>query len=285
MAGKVLLATEAVPLVRDGSTLALGGFSITRNVIGLVHEIVRAGRRNLTLVQVIGGMDTDLLVGAGCVRRLVYSGGSLDRFGFLNAVNLAAEEGSLETVEYSSLALTLRLHAGAMGLPYVACRAMLGSDLLDRLVMTGDVALGEDPFGAGPVVLLPPLQPDVAIVHVDQADPDGNATIAGPEWSIRETAFASHVLLLLAEEVVPPRSIAPDRVVIPAAVVTGVVSMAHGAHPTAVAQRYDCDRAHLQEYVGFSRRGRDGMAEYLDRYVLGVSGHLEYLRLVSGAKT
>jgi glutaconate CoA-transferase subunit A len=278
--GKVRTAEEAVSLIPDGCTLGLGGFSITRNVIGMAHEIVRARRRDLTLVQVVGGMDTDLLVGAGCARRLLYSGGSLDRFGFLNAVNAAVGEGALETVEYSSLSLALRLHAGAMGLPYVPCRPMLGSDLLERLLESGDAATGVDPFGGGAVVLLPALRPDVAVVHVDQADPDGNGAIAGPHWAIRETALASRAVVLQAEEVVSAGSIDPNRVAIPGAVVTAVVPLAEGAHPTAVVGRYDFDREHLERYVGFSGRGRQGMAEYLDRYVYGVADHRDYLRLV-----
>lgn len=283
MAGKVMTAAGAVSLLPDGCTLALGGFAITRNVIALVHEVVRARRRDLTVVQVTGGMDTDLLAGAGCVRRLLYSGGSLDRFGVLHAVNRAVAEGALEAVEYSNLSLGLRLQAGAMGQPFVACRALLGSDLLDRLVADGQAKLGEDPFGSGPCVLLPALRPDVAILHVDEADPDGNSTLGGPDWTVREVAFASRTVVLLAETLVEERSTPPDRVAIPGEVVTAVVPLARGAHPTAVWGRYDFDRGHLEEYVGLVSRGPKGVERYLERYVYGVRGHDEYLRLAAGA--
>jgi glutaconate CoA-transferase, subunit A len=278
---KVASLREAVAIVADGSTLALGGFAITGCVIAAVHEIVRAGRRDLTVVQVVGGMDTDVLVGAGCVAALHYSGGSLDRFGVLNGVHAAIGSGRLRAVEYSSLSLALRLHAGAVGLAHVASRSMLGSDLLGGLLDSGDARLADDPFTGSPVVLLPPIRPDVAVIHVTRADERGNATIQGPRWTSRETAFASRAVVLTCEELVPHRAISPDLVTIPGAIVTAVVPVPRGAHPTALHGCYDFDRAHLEEYVGHARRGAAGMAEYLDRYVRGVPDHAAYLRLVA----
>ncbi len=280
---KVASPREALSLIEDGSTLALGGFAITRCVMAMIHEVVRAGRRGLTLVQVVGGLDTDVLVGGGCASRLFYSGGSLDRFGFLHAVNHAAQSGALKTVEYSSLSLALRLHAGAMGLAHVASRSMLGSDLLVKLVETGDAIQAEDPFTGSAVVLLAPIRPDVAIIHADQADERGNAVIAGPHWTIKETAFASRRVILLCEELVPLGTIPPDRASIPASAVAAVVPVGRAAHPTAVGGRYDFDRAHLEKYVSYSQRSPQGMSEYLDRFVYGVADHAQYLSLAASA--
>jgi acyl CoA:acetate/3-ketoacid CoA transferase alpha subunit len=280
MSAKVVSLSEATACIEDGSHVALGGFAITRNVVAAVHEIIRARKRDLTVSQVIGGMDTDLLVGAGCVRRLIYSGGSLDRFGFLNAVNAAVSSGSLAVQEYSSLALTLRFHAGAMGLPFVACRSMLGSDLLAGVASSTDVRVGEDPFTGTPTALLAPLRPDVAIVHVDTADERGNASLSGPTWAIRETALSARRVIVLCEEIVP--AIPPDLVAIPGSVVQAVVAVPRGAHPTAVVGRYDYDAKHLQEYVRIVTEAPDGPMAYLDRYVLGVRDHGEYLARAEG---
>jgi len=281
---KITSLHEAVSGVSDGDHVALSGFAITRNVVAAAHELIRSGRHDLTLTQVIGGMDTDLLVGAGCVRHLTYSGGSLDRFGFLAGVNDAVASGTVTAQEYSSLSLTLRLHAGALGLPFTSCRSMLASDLLDPLLKTGDVRMIDDPFTGSPVLLLAPLRPDVAFVHVDAADANGNSALAGPHWTIKETAFASRRTIVLAEEIVGPREIAPERVLIPATLVSDVVEVPHGAHPTSVLGKYDYDREHLTEYAAATRSGDSGRQSYLEHYVLGTADHADYLK-VAGVAT
>lgn len=269
---------EAVATVEDGSHVALGGFAITRCAVAVAHALIRAGRRDLQVSQVTGGLDTDLLAGGGCVRRIVSSGGSLDRFGPLHAVNRAVLAGEIETEEYSSLAVTLRFHAGALGLPFVPTRSMLGSELLGLLVdRDRGVRLEQDPFTGNPVVVLAPLRPDVAFLHVDVADETGNSQIAGPTWSIRDMAFAASRTVVLAEEVVPPGSLDPDVVSIPGPFVTAVVHVPFGAYPTAVAGRYDYDRAHLELYAAAAREGGDAYARYLDEYVVGVDSHERYL--------
>jgi glutaconate CoA-transferase, subunit A len=274
---KVRSLPDALSLVGDGAHVALGGFAITRCAVAAVHELIRAGRRGLTLSQAVAGLDTDLLVGAGCADRLVYAGGSLDRFGPLYAISHAVAAGSLRTEEYSSLAMTLRYHAGALGLPFIPSRSLLGSDLLAPLIEIGAARMGEDPFSGRPVVLLPPLRPDVAVLHVDVADESGNAALRGPTWTVREVAFAARAVIVLCEQLVPVGSIAPEEAIIPGAVVSAVAVVPRGAHPTAVLGRYDYDRRHLEEYVDLARLGQRGVTEYVDRYVRGVTGHDEYL--------
>ena len=280
MTNKVVSLTDAVSSVRDDSHLALTGFAITRNGIAAAHELVRSGRRGLHLSQVIGGMETDLLAGATCLSSLTYSGGSLDRFGPLHAVNRAIVDGSLAVAEYSSLALTMRFHAAGLGLPYLPARTMLGSDLLEPLLASGDVRLGEDPFDGGPIVQLSPLRPDVAFVHVDVADPAGNATVSGPTWALRETALAARTVIVTCEELVPEGSLDPNTVAVPAAIVDAVSLVPKGAHPTAVHQRYDYDRAHLQDYAAASRESSDAHAAYLDKFVHGMADHAAYVDLI-----
>lgn len=280
MTSKLRSLPEALSAVVDGSHIALGGFAITRCVMAAVHELVRRGRRDLTVSQCVGGMDTDLLVAGGGVRRLVYSGGSLERFGPLPAINAAVLAGSLVVEEYSSLTLAGRFHAGALGMPFVAGRSLLGSDLLEPLLQTPDVRLGEDPFTGTPVVLMAPLHPDLAIVHVEIADELGNGALCGPSWTIRDTALSARRVVLLCEELV--HRLPPEQVMIPGAVVDAVSVVPRSAHPTAVLGRYAYDRRHIEAYVAAGRDGSAGLRRYLDRYVLGVRSHTDYLNLVGG---
>ena len=275
---KVTSLGEALGLVKDGSTVALGGFAITRCVVAAAHQLVRAGRRDLCVVQTTGGLDTDLLAGGGCMSRFISSGGSLDRFGALYAVNRGVLAGEIQADEYSNLAIALRLHAGALGLPFVPTRSMLGSELLVALTEQEDaVRLEDDPFTGKPVVVLAAINPDVAIVHVDRADESGNAVVGGPTWGLREAACAAGKTVLLAEEIVPLGSLDPDSVTIPGPVVSAVVHVPWAAWPTAVAARYDYDRAHLEMYVAAAQEGRDAYARYLDEFVYGVESHEQFL--------
>jgi acyl CoA:acetate/3-ketoacid CoA transferase alpha subunit len=277
---KLAPLADAVAVVQDGMRIGLTGFAITRNNVAVAHSLIRAGRRDLTVSQVVGGLETDLLAAGGCLRRVEYSGGSLDRFGQLFALNRAIGAGAIEVVEYSSLALTLRLHAGALGLPFVPTRSMLGSDLLAPVLDDGAARMGEDPFAGGPVAVLAPLRPDVVFVHADVADAHGNASVSGPTWALRETAYAGREVVVVCEELVPVGSIDPNRVVLAGAVVDMVAVVPHGAHPTAVQGRYDYDRVHLDAYAALGRAGDDAHADYLSRYVHGVGGFDEYLSLV-----
>lgn len=267
--GKVASLEEAAALVGDGSTVALCGFAISRNATAAVAAIIARGTRRLQLVQVIGGIETDLLVGAGCVSRLVYSGGSLDRFGPLHSVNRAIAQRSIEALEYSTLSLTLRLFAGSLDLPFVTTRSLLGSSLLDAVVDAGGAKVVDDPFTARPAVALPPLRPDVAVVHADTCDDDGNAVIAGPLWSIRETALAARQVVVTAERVVRAGSIEPGRVTIPGIVVAAVVEAPSGGRPTAVFGEYEFDPEWLTEHVAASRAGGEELTAYLEKRVLG----------------
>lgn len=278
---KVRSLSAALDIVVDGAHVALGGFAITRCVIPAVHHLIRARRRGLTISQTIGGLDTDLLVAGGCVSRLIYAGGSLDRFGPLFAVSHAMTHGDIEVEEYSSLAMTLRFHAGALNLPFIPCGSLLGSDLVEPLLAMGTACIEPDPFSRRPTLLLKPLRPDVAILHVDACDPDGNGMLGGPTWTTRETAFAARHTVLLCEEVVD--SIPADRVLIPGSVVDAVVELSGAAHPTAVVGRYDYDRAHLEEYTALAGRGPDGLRDYLDRFVFAARDHSSYLSLAGMA--
>src|SRR5689334_18205805 len=130
---KVVSLAEAAALVKDGDHVALSGFACARNATAFSHELIRQGRRDLTLSACILGLDADLLVGAGAAKRLIYGGGSLDRYGPIFCVNRAYEQKKVVAEYYSSLAVTFRYLAGALGIPFMPIQSMMGSDLLTRL--------------------------------------------------------------------------------------------------------------------------------------------------------
>src|SRR5688572_18348055 len=165
VAGKIKEMREIVRSVPDGAHVALGGFAIARNVISAVHELIRQGKRDLTVSQGVAGLDTDLLVGAGAVRRLIIGGGSLDRFGPVHCVNRARETRSLQAEDYTSLSLCFRYLAGALGLSFIPIKSLLSSEILERLESgpaAADVRRMTCPFTGEPYLLLRALTPDIA---------------------------------------------------------------------------------------------------------------------------
>ena len=282
---KLATLTEAVRSIPSGSHISLSGFAITRCAMAFAREAIRQGLKDLTLSQCVGAMDADLLVGAGCVKRLIYGGGSLDRFGRLANVNRHIEDGTLKADEYSSLSVAFRYLAGSLGLPFIPIRSLCGSDLLKQLEekSPGDVAEVDDPFSGKTWKVLRPLNPDVAIVQVQSADEEGNAWIMGPRWDNLEQVKAAKRTILIVENIVANKTIRqhPERTDIPGLFVSHVVELPFGAHPTSVYREYDYDSSAIEEYVEASKTP-EAFITYLDRTVYGVKDHTAYLELTGG---
>jgi glutaconate CoA-transferase, subunit A len=280
---KVMALAEAAALVRDGDHVALSGFAVARNAVAFSHELIRQGRRKLTISQAIVGLDADVLVGAGCVSHLIYGGGSLDRFGLVEQINRAYEQQRISTESYSSLAVCFRYLAGALGVPFMPIKSLLGSDIVERLRESGNVREMADPFSGEKVLALKALQPDFMVLQAQMADADGNARVLGQLWDSKEAARAAKQTIVIAEELVPTEVIRqqPELTTVPGFRVAAVVPLTYGAHPTALYRCYDYDSDHLRAYVAASR-SPSTYAEYLDRYVLGVADHFEYLERVGG---
>ncbi len=282
---KLVTLSEAVASIPSGSHVSLSGFAITRCNMAFAREMIRQQINHLTVSQCVGAMDADLLVGAGAVDRIIYGGGSLDRFGRLACVNRGIEDGSLQAEEYSSLSIAFRYLAGALGLPFIPIRSLRGSDLLRRLEerSPGDVAMIEDPFTHETWLALKPLLPDVAVVQVQVADAQGNAWIRGPRWDNTEQARASRRTIVLAEQIVEGEVIRqdPERTVIPGLLVSHVVELPFGAHPTSVYGVYDYDARAIEGYVKATREPQ-GIRAYLEEYVFGLKDHPAYLDKIGG---
>ncbi len=283
--GKLVTLAEAVASIPSGSHVALSGFAITRCTMAFAREVIRQKILGLTISQCVGAMDADLLVGAGAVDRLIYGGGSLDRFGRLACVNRGIEDGSLHAEEYSSLSIAFRYLAGALGLPFMPIRSLVGSDLLRQLQerSAADVATVQDPFTGESWLALRPLQPDVAVVQVQVSDEDGNAWIRGPRWDNAEQVRASRRTIVITERVVSGDTIREDaeRTTIPGLFASHVVELPFGAHPTSVYGAYDYDAAAIKNYVEATRTP-ETLQPYLDEMVHGVPDHAAYLEKIGG---
>ena len=286
MADKLKSVSEVVRTIPSGSHIALGGFAIARNPIAVVHELIRQQKGDLTLSQGVVGLDTDLLVGAGLVRHLIMGGGSLDRFGPAHCVNRARETKSLQCEDLTSLSVSFRYLAGALGLSFIPIKSLFASEILERLETgsgASDVKRFKCPFTGEEYVLLRALEPDVSVIHVQVADAEGNCQIHGARWSNDEQAKAGRRIVVVAEEIVPTEFIQrlPERTVIPGHRVEAVIHQPYGALPTSVFRSYDYDADHLRLYVEHAKSPAR-VREYLDKFVLGCRDHWEYLEKLGG---
>lgn len=288
MVDKVRSTAEVIQTIPSGAHIALGGFAIARNVITVVHELIRQQKRDLTISQGVAGLDTDLLVGAGLVSCLIIGGGSLDRFGPVHCINRARETKSLRCEDYTSLSVCFRYLAGALGLSFIPIKSLLASEVLERLEAgpgAENVKRSKCPFTGEEYVLLRALTPDVSLVHVQVADREGNCQIDGPRWENEEQAKAGRRLIVVAEEVVSTQYIqrSPERTIIPGHRVEAVIHQPFGAVPTAVFGRYDYDADHLRMYVDHAREP-ERFKEYLKTFVFGCRDHWEYLGKLGGLR-
>jgi glutaconate CoA-transferase subunit A len=280
LGGKVLSLREAVSrYVPDGATVVMGTCLESLIPFAAGHEIIRQGKRDLTLVGPISDVLFDQLIGAGCVARVVAAWVGNVSAGLGHAYRRATEQGvprPVEVWDYSNFAVALGLLAAAWGVPYLPTRSLLGSDVPRR---EEAFRLSEDPWTGEKLLLVRAIQPDVAILAVQRSDPDGNAHLWGNLGVTEEAALASRHVVLLAEEVVDPEVIRsdPNRVVVPGFKVSAVVPCPGGCHPSPVPGYYRRDHAFYEEYHQATRT-EEGFREWLAAWVLEVPDREAYLR-------
>lgn len=279
MPEKVLPLSEAIrKFVRDGDVVALGGWIITRCVVAAVHELIRQRKKELTIFQSLSGLDTDLLVGAGNVRRLVTSAGTLDAFGLLNRVNDLSSAGKLVVENNTALGMATRFLAGSLGLPFLPTRSVLGSTIMRDLRDNAAAIEMKCPFTGENLALLRALNPKTAIIHVQRSDKDGNAQIDGPVWDTQAMAGAADQILLMTEVIVEKTEITrnPERTIIPAFKVASVSLATFGAYPTSCYRYYDYDAEQLRSYSKASVDA-DKFEKYVRENVLAYDDFEGYL--------
>ncbi|UCH89601.1 MAG: CoA transferase subunit A [Thermoplasmata archaeon] len=271
---KVMSEKDAVErFVKDGFYLSYDLSSMVRGPMALEREIVRQRKRNLWIAAKFTLLDTTLLVAGGCVSKIDVGFAGLGRTLFS-----AIENGEVEIIDWSNGALALRHLAGAMGVPFLPTRALMGTDTFKH----SGAKVIEDPFTGNNICLVPAINPDVAIIHVNQCDEFGNSRVFGPSVSPVETAMASRRVIISAEEIIPTEDIRkrPGQTTIPYYLVDAVVHVPFGAHPGTVPGLYTYDTAHLEEF--FAAREPDEINAYLEKYIYNVADHKSYLKLIGG---
>jgi len=291
---KLLPLDEAVKrYLFDGAHIALGGFTASRNPMAAVYEIIRQRVRNLHLYVHSHGQGTDLLIGAGCVKRVELAYGALGRYApTCPRFRRAVERGEVEWEDYSNYQMVLRFLAGALNVPFMPAKTGLGTDIVakegfseqarrDPKVARRKLAVMEDPFTGEKVILLPAIKPDVAIIHVQYVGSEGTVRIKGLRFADVEMAKAAKHLIITCEEIAPEEELRrePELNSLPGFLVDAVVKVPFGAHPTACYGFYDVDAKHLYMYYDLASSD-EGFRRYLEEWVLGVSSHEEYLRKV-----
>lgn len=259
MSDKVVALSEAVALVQPGDIIALGGMTLYRRPVAFVRELIRSGVKELTLLALTAGYESDLLVGAGSVRRVRTCYFGLEVFGLAPMFTKKARD--LEIIEETEVSLALGLRAALSGIAFQPARAWQGTDLLR---VRPDVKTISCPYTGERYVAFPAIKPDVAVIHAQESDRQGAAILKGNLALDREMALAAQRTIVtterLVEEVEGEIGTFPSRV-------DGVVLAPKGAYPTSCYPYYRLASQEILDYVDACSRG--GFEEYLARFLDG----------------
>jgi glutaconate CoA-transferase subunit A len=280
------MRTAIAAHVHDGDTVAIEGFTHCIS-FAAGHEIIRQKRRNLTLARMTPDLVYDQMVAAGCAKKLIFSWLGNPGVGSLHAIRRRTEPAALapggsllEIEEYSHHGMVGRYVAGAHRLPFYPLRSYSESDLpkVNPLIRTV-----QSPFGGEEVYAVPPLNPDVTIIHAQRADVEGNVQMWGLLGCQKEAAFAAKRVIAVVEEIVPTSVIRadPNRTIIPGLIVSAVVCEPFGAHPSYVQGSYDRDNAFYREWDTISRDAAATEA-WLQEWVYGVKDRAAYVAKFGG---
>jgi glutaconate CoA-transferase subunit A len=283
--GKLVSMREAIAsYVSDGCSVAMEGFT------GFIcfaagHEIIRQRHHDLTLIRMTPDLIYDQMIAAGTAKKLIFSYTGNPGVGSLYCIRRAVEKAiplPLELEEYSHYGLVGRYAAGASHSPFFPLRSYIGSDMLKVNPL---IKVIDEPYGTGKIAVVPPLNPDVAILHAQRADRQGNTQLWGLLGMQKEVAFASKHVIVAVEEVVEESVIRadPNRTLIPGLIVNAVVHEPYGAHPSYVQGYYDRDN---ESYLTWDKLSQDHAAvlAWLDEWVYGVENHAAYVRKIGQAR-
>jgi glutaconate CoA-transferase subunit A len=278
---KVMSLPEAAGLVPDGASVGIGGSTLSRTPMAMIWALIRAGRKDLCCARGITSSEGELLFASGASRHIItswFSQGIV--WGVSRIMRLYTEEKRSRFEEWSHMAMGLRFRAGAMGVPFLPMRSMMGSDLTGQLP---EVKLIDCPFTGEELVLVPALNPDFALIHVQRCDAYGNAQIDGLPFLDLDLALAANRVILTTERIVSNDQIrrAPDHTKIPFLAVEAVVEVPFGSAPHECYGHYEPLFKHLDDYAARLRRDPEqGIRSYLERYFYTPKSWTEYLSLL-----
>ena len=278
---KVVSLEQAASFVRDGDSVGIGGSTMSRTPMGMIWALIRAGRKGLTCSRSIVSSDGDLLLASGVCDHIVTSWFSQSiLWGVSKVMRHYVETGKARYDEWSHMAMGMRFRAGAMGVPFMPIRSMLGSDVRSQRPEPVEI---DCPFTGDKILLVPALNPDVALIHVQRCDPYGNAQIDGLQFMDIDLAMAADKVILTTERIVSNNQIrrAPDLTKIPFFSVDAVVELPFGCAPHECYGVYEPMLRHMQSYVGLVNKDPvEGMRQYLERFVHGPKSWNEFLAMI-----
>jgi len=269
--------------VKDGDLVFIGGY-ICRTPFSAIHEIIRQGKKDLTIVRSNAADDFDMLIGAGAVKRFISTFLSLGFYGLGRCYRRSMENGiphKIEIEEYTNLSLPMMLMAGSMGMPFVPVRDLAGSDLMKVKSFMGEdkYKIIDSPFDGSKTVVVPALRPDVAIVHVQQADELGNAQMWGIGGDCKVGANAAKKVIVSCERIVSRETVGkdPSRTMLPDFKTAAVVEEPFGSHPGYTPGFHDVDFTFGNLYKKASET-EEGFHKFLDEWVYGVKDRKQYIQ-------
>lgn len=281
---KIMTMKDAInKFVHDGQFLYIGGY-ICRPPYSAIHEILRQGIKGLTITRSNAGPEFDMMIGAGAVSRFISTFLSLGISGLGMCYRRSIEKAiphRIELEEYTNLSLPMMLMAGAMGIPFIPVKDMAGSDLLNVKTFMGEnkYKIIDSPFDGSPIILVPALRPEVSIIHVQQADENGNAQIWGIGGDCKYGANAGEKVIISCERIVSRETIGkdPSRTIVPSFKVVAVVEEPFGAHPGYTPGFYDQDFAFDALYAK-SSKSPDAFQNFLQEWIFDLEDRKQYIQ-------
>jgi len=271
--------------IEDGDSIVMGAALEAAIPFAVGHEIVRQGKKDLILIGPISDMLFDQIIGSGCVRKVIAAWVGNVIMGVGYNLRRAVEEEiprKIEIEDYTNFTISLALHAGALGIPFVPTKSLLGTGMISERQPLKEM---ECPYTKEKLVLVPALKPDVAIVQAQRADEEGNTHFWGGSGVTKEAALAARKIVVVVEEIVSKKVIQrdPNRTLIPGFLVNAVIPQPWGAHPSPMQGYYNRDHEKYTTYHQESKE-REGYLKWLEHWVLGVRDREEYLKLLEEEK-
>ncbi|MEM3292695.1 MAG: CoA-transferase [Saccharolobus sp.] len=247
---KIASLEEATKLVKNGDSITISGISIHRNPMAFIYSLVKEGIRNLYFIDREPGFGLEVLLKYGAVRKLRVAMSTLEWFSSIpKYFRKLIENKEVEILEDTCGAFIAGIRAGAFGVPFMPVRGVIGSDLIKIHEREGTWKVIEDPFSGEKIVVVKAITPDVAVIHVNRADEEGNAEIIGPLYEDLYKARAAKKVILTSEEIVPKSYFYGRRPHINAEHVTAVVHLPRGAEPTSMFPLYDADYEKIIDFL------------------------------------
>lgn len=281
---KLCSLPDLVAQIPDGSRVAIGGFAVYQKPMAAVREIIRQGKKHLTIVGTVHSLDVDMLVGAGCVDRVETSYVGLERYGLAPNFRRAVQSGAVTLVSYPEMLAWDRFRADREGWPFWPCYSLGGCE---SILNNPDIAEYTCPVSGRKAWALPAAKPDVVLIHGYQGDRYGNVRLQPhsmlPQAMDVDMARSCAAVLVTLEELVSNEEIrtTPERTQIPALRVRSAAVVPHGSHPLSTLLKCNEDEAHMRLYAEAAKTP-EGFRSYLDTYVYGTETEGQYLDLIGG---